>query len=294
MQAFPIPVVALGPGSQPLDDDGLDYQPLPSLAPRPQPRVPDHLDGADLRRAALLLAAFEKEWRLAGDSPSSPPRLRLTRVAPKVVRALDESLGDGDVSIVVRKRTPGAGFAATDLPALRVQETAFSGLWRVSASRPDGAIGEQTLELAEIPERVRAACRRGRRTLSPWSERPGTMNAPAVLREVAHRAAKRKPGDPVHAMNLSLLPLTPEDRVLIDQVLGLGPVSFLSRGFGNCRIDSTVLRGVWRVRYFNNMETTILDAIEIADVPEAAAAAPEDIADGLERLPELIAWMREP
>ena len=67
----------------------------------------------------------------------------------------------------------------------------------------------------------------------------------------------------------------------------------ISRGFGNCRVTSTLTRNVWRVQYFNSMNTLILDTIEVIDVPEVAIAAPEDLSDSRERLAELITWMAE-
>jgi len=67
----------------------------------------------------------------------------------------------------------------------------------------------------------------------------------------------------------------------------------ISRGFGNCRVTSTAARDVWRVQYFNSMNTLILNTIEIVDVPEVALAAAEDLADSRVRLSELIEWMDE-
>ena len=67
----------------------------------------------------------------------------------------------------------------------------------------------------------------------------------------------------------------------------------ISRGFGNCRITSTLARDVWRVQYFNAMNTMILNTIEVVDVPEVALAAVEDLEDSRGRLAELIAWMSD-
>jgi hydrogenase-1 operon protein HyaF len=77
-------------------------------------------------------------------------------------------------------------------------------------------------------------------------------------------------------------------------MLPVGPVAIMSRGFGNCHITSTALANVWRVQYFNNMQTLILDTIEVVDIPEVALAAPEDLADSALRLTELAEWMAEP
>jgi hydrogenase-1 operon protein HyaF len=94
-------------------------------------------------------------------------------------------------------------------------------------------------------------------------------------------------------MNLTLFPLTVEDHRVLERALPVGDVAIISRGFGNCRITSTATRDVWRVQYFNSMNTLILNTIEVVDVPEVALAADEDLLDSRERLAELIAWMGE-
>jgi hydrogenase-1 operon protein HyaF len=80
---------------------------------------------------------------------------------------------------------------------------------------------------------------------------------------------------------------------MLERALPGGSVAIMSRGFGNCRITSTTARNVWRVQYFNSMNTLILNTIEVVDVPEVALAAPEDLDDTRERLAELIDWMSE-
>jgi hydrogenase-1 operon protein HyaF len=94
-------------------------------------------------------------------------------------------------------------------------------------------------------------------------------------------------------LNLTLFPLTPDDHQVLERALPVGPVAMISRGFGNCRVTSTAARDVWRVQYFNSMNTLILNTIEIVDVPEVALAAAEDLADSRVRLSELIEWMDE-
>ena len=94
-------------------------------------------------------------------------------------------------------------------------------------------------------------------------------------------------------INLTLFPLTPDDHDVLLRALPVGPVAIMSRGFGNCRVTSTASRDVWRVQYFNNMNTLILNTIEIVDMPEVALAAVEDLEDTRERLSDLVAWMGE-
>jgi len=104
---------------------------------------------------------------------------------------------------------------------------------------------------------------------------------------------RREAGLPAHVINLTLFPLTPEDHQVLEQAFPVGPVAMISRGFGNCRITSTLARDVWRVQYFNSMNTLILNTIEVVDLPEVAIAAADDLVDSRERLADLVAWMEE-
>ncbi|MCK7499057.1 MAG: hydrogenase expression/formation protein [Comamonadaceae bacterium] len=67
------------------------------------------------------------------------------------------------------------------------------------------------------------------------------MNAPALLdRARASSVAHWRAGQPAHVVNLTLLPLTPEDQRLLDQRARRRPRwSMLSRGYGNCRDHPT-------------------------------------------------------
>ena len=73
----------------------------------------------------------------------------------------------------------------------------------------------------------------------------GVFNAPSILIEIADKGIAYQPGDPVHAINLSLLPLTQEDVTYLGDKLGRGNTVILSRGYGNCRVSSTNTRNVW-------------------------------------------------
>jgi hydrogenase-1 operon protein HyaF len=124
---------------------------------------------------------------------------------------------------------------------------------------------------------------------------PGVMNAMSLLTEMRDHAARYRPGDLAHVINLTLLPLSPADTGFLDAVLGTGPVEILSRGYGNCHVGSTRFENVWRVRFYNSMNKLILDSIEIIDLPLVACAAAEDIADSAQRLREILEsyWSRD-
>lgn len=286
MKDFPIPVVPFGAGSQPVDDEEFHYLPMPGAEPLRTPIPPENAAPTDLAAAAAvveqLLEAMQRHRPGAGESP----RFSVKAMAPGALAALNDSLGQGEVSAVVN--------GANGAPAWRAQETAFAGVWRVRLEDERGATIEDILEAGDMPAVVKDAAAKANGARLDASLLPaGVMNAPAIVSEIRHHAQRFRPGTPAHVVNLSLLPLAPADHDGLAAVLGEGPVAILSRGFGNCRISSTQARGIWRVRYFNSMNTLILDTIEIVDFPESARAGAEDYDDSIERLHELLRWLRE-
>jgi hydrogenase-1 operon protein HyaF len=282
MKSFPIPVRVTGPGSH-VEEEELQYLDIPrDISTFEMPSVPETEDTASLTIArdtlARLLAMME-QWK-----PGSPhPVLDMRGVPPAAQVIANQVLGDGEVSI-----------RATGSRLLKVQESVFAGLWRVVELDSAGQLLADWLEAAPLPAAVLAAARDGARdTLMPVEIADGAMNSPALLHELQAQLKSRKSGDRPHVLNLTLFPMTPEDHQMLERALPVGSVAIISRGFGNCRITSTAARNVWRVQYFNSMNTLILNTIEVVDVPEVALAAPEDLDDTRARLAELIDWMSE-
>jgi hydrogenase-1 operon protein HyaF len=285
MNDFPIPVRMVGAGSQPADDEELQYLPMPrEMNTFRMPIVPERVDAQPLTEARDLLAAFLREMeRWNPEAEACGPQLDLSAVSPKALEITNQMLGEGEVSI----RIGGAH-------AVRIQESVFTGLWRVCALDGDGRLAGDRLEAAALPRVVVDAARAAAQPrLAPIAIPPGAMNSPAVINEIAAQMHARRPGCRAHVVNLTLFPLTPDDHAVLDAVLPVGPVALISRGFGNCRITSTSARDVWRVQYFNSMNTLILNTIEVVEVPEVALAAAEDLVDSRVRLAELVDWMSE-
>jgi len=285
MKPFPIPVTAFGAGTQPAEDLELEFLEMPKAEPLCTPIPPENAAAEELAAAADVVEQLLEAMR--GHRPGDPgaPRFSLKAMAPGALRTLNESLGHGEVSAVVASGNDGVW---------RIQETAFAGVWRSQREDARGGIVEDVLEADDMPLPVKQAAARVAGTRLDGAMLPaGVMNAPSIVEELRHHAKQFRPGRPAHVVNLSLLPLVPADHEGLDHVLGEGPVAILSRGFGNCRINATNARGIWRVRYFNTMNTVILDTIEVVDLPEAARAAGDDYDDSLVRLVELLAWLRE-
>ena len=285
MTDFPIPVRMVGAGSQPAEADELQFLPMPrEMNTFRMPVVPDHVAREPLTEARDVLAAFLSEMeRWNPEADAYGPQQDLAGVAPEALEIVNQMLGEGEVSIRIGGER-----------AVRIQESVFTGLWRVCTLDGDGALASDRLEAAALPRVVVDAARAAAMPrLAPIGIPPGAMNSPAVINEIGAQMRAQRPGSRAHVVNLTLFPLTPDDHAVLEQALPVGCVAMISRGFGNCHITSTALRDVWRVQYFNSMKTLILNTIEIVDIPAVALAAAEDLDDSRERLAELVAWMDE-
>lgn len=294
MKDFPIPVVTtglVGPGSQSDAGEDFSYMPIPREVPTfSMPQVPENADAVAMAGARDLLARFVQDML----SPTSTP-LDLLTLPAAMVEILNQTLGEGEVSIRVAYQNG----VRTDV---RIQETVFAGVWRERHLSPDGRLLKDDLLAAPIPPIAVHFAERSSTPVLPAIDIPaGAMNSPSLLTEIRAAVSSFRAGATLaaadnpeaHVINLTLLPLTPDDNALLDRALPAGSVAILSRGFGNCRISSTAIRHLWRVQYFNSMQTMILNTLEITRVPEVALAAAEDLADSRERLLELLDWMSD-
>lgn len=283
MKEFPLPVVAVGPGSQPEEDESLQYMPLPSaMMTFALPVINDEADPLLMAAACAVVERLRDEMQAAPLDSATLPTVELQYMDTEVVRLLNQTMGEGEVSIAVR----GSG-------QYRIQETVFASVWRVHEFATDGRLIGDTIMACAIPPMVTQWAQDGVSLECKIPEKDaGLMNAPAVLTEIVGKARGYKAGDGAHVINLTLLPMSPEDLECLTQTLGVGAVTILSRGYGNCRITSTRLPNVWWVQYFNSMDTLILNTIEVSDVPEVAQASSEDYEDSIERLGEWLQVMQ--
>jgi hydrogenase-1 operon protein HyaF len=265
-------------------DEGVGYMPMPrEMSTFEMPRLPEPGPDSDVAGARDVLAAFLPRLDAWLQSGSAPPALDLAGLAPAALRVLNETLGEGEVAARV-----DAGHE------IRVQETVFAGVWREQHFDAGGALAHDYLLAAPIPGVVTGVAHdRSLASLRALALPDGAMNVPALVHELQEAMDRSGPGVPSHVINLTLLPLSPDDTAHLNALLDGGAVVILSRGFGNCRIGSTAARHVWRVQYFNNMQTLILDTIEVVDVPEAALAAREDLVETRSRLADLVQWMSD-
>lgn len=280
-----IPIVEIGPGTQAsAAEDGLEYLAMPSaMQTYRAPLLPEPEDSEGLDQAHRLLA--EVLSALAGWQPGDRARrVELDGLDTANRHFVDQVLGEGEVSVAYAATSP-----------VRAQESVLAGVWRVQHLDRLGRVLRDTIEIGDVPELVRDATFVGADShldSTCDTDDPALQNAPALLVELADQLTGWRVGDPVHSINLSLLPHSDADLALLGERLGVGPVTILSRGYGNCRIGSTAMRNTWWIKYYNSQDALILNTIEVCDVPAVAQAAAEDIADSVERLDEILALYR--
>lgn len=283
MRPVTIPIRSVTPEPDP----GLEFMAMPrEMATFEMPTPPEPGPAHDVAGARAVLAVFVEAFGHWLEHGGEPPALDLIGLPADTLRVLNETLGEGEVSAIA----DGDGSDDT----VRVQETVFSGTWRQQHVDAGGVLRHDLLLAAAIPPLLpRRAQARAQAALRARDLPPGAMNVPALLHELQQAMDACAPEAPSHVINLTLLPLSPEDTAHLDAVLDGGSVVMLSRGFGNCRISSTAARDLWRVQYFNNMQTLILNTLEVVTIPEVAIAAREDLLESHARLVDLVQWMGE-
>jgi hydrogenase-1 operon protein HyaF len=266
----------VGAGTQPADEDGaeLSYMEMPKgMRTYAMPAVPEPDEVEDIGSALALLA--EVRDALAEGKSASFDLGGLDRQNRAFV---DQVLGDGEVSIVAGS-------------TIQAQESVLAGVWRVHELDAAGRLQRDTIEVGGFPRCVLRVAQDAAALALTAHDGPlpaMVYNAPALVTEMEDKLTAWRPGMEAHVINLSLLPLSDEDVSYLDARLGPGPVTILSRGYGNCRISSTGTRNGWYVRYFNSREAVILNTIEITEIPSVACAAPEDLEDSAQRLGEIL------
>ncbi len=271
----------LAPGSQPADDEGkLEYMQMPSaMMTFAMPDLPEPEDTAGLAPAkAALATVLARLQDYAADGAHNI--VSLAGLDAANLELVNQVLGEGEVSVV------GGG-------ELQAQEAVLAGVWRVRGTDAEGRVLRDEIEVGSFPTSVAALAFKAARpaVAIPESFAPDVFNAPPLLPEINEhipQVAAQGIGGAPHVINLSLLPHTEADLALLAELLGEGPLTILSRGYGNCRVTSSGTDSVWWVQFYNSQDTLILNSIEICALPEVVCAAPEDIEESADRLREIL------
>lgn len=253
----------------PYDDPECQYLNLPeSMHTFVVPEL-SGLENADVRAVLNHLARF-----LQGEQISPIDMLSLE--AP-IQKSLEEIFGEGEVSLL----------ADSNNTRITVLESVFAGIW-VAKRYFEGKLTKYYLEAGAYPKVLDQCLQELSGIPQEVTEYPaGLMNAPALLREIFIKSKEYRQGQD-EVINLTLLPMIPEDMAYLSETLGLAGLSILAKGYGDCRISRTRLPHVWWVQYFNSTGQLILNTLEICLIPQVVKAAKEDLEDSLQRLQELL------
>ena len=273
MKPLNIPVKVVGQ-----EEDGLEYFSMPKgMDVYAAPHLPEPEEMVDLAEAKAVLA----EMRAALASCGQLKTIGLGYLPAADRALLGQVLGEGEVSIRID----------ADFP-VKIQESILTGVWQIRGFDQAGTMILDEIEVGAFPERVISSALESATGIDfPESLPKGGMNALPVLAELRSKAESYRAGDAAHVVNLTLLPMTPADMGCIEAALGIGAVTILSRGYGNCRISSTQLANVWWVQYYNSQDVMILNTLEVVDLPDVVRAASQDIEDSCERLEEILQWV---
>tara|TARA_R110000782_G_scaffold200400_2_gene289267 strand:- start:780 stop:1658 length:879 start_codon:yes stop_codon:yes gene_type:complete len=276
-----IPVRVIGPGSQPesLDGQTLSYIEMPGEIERyHDPAIPDPDAFVELEGAREAMAWLQKA--LATCAGAGHAELaNLAALDPESRDLVNQILGEGEVAVQY-----DGTFRA------KSQETVLAGVWRTLFMDSDDKVICDLLEVSDVPHTVRMSDDAFRPVdISRTGLSDDLGNAVAVLIELRARSDQYLESRVPHAINLTLLPLTQDELEFLDARLGRGPVDTLSRAYGKCQVFRTLTPNIWWVRYYNSMGTLILNTLEVADIPAAIRAAPEDIAESAKRLDCILA-----
>ena len=259
--------------------DQLDILPMPrDINSYKKPLLPEVESVDNLTRAMEAMAWLQEA--LAGYRVGAESRaLDITTLDAQNRDLVNQILGEGEVSVLYR-----GDFAA------RIQEAVLAGVWRTFYLDREGNPSRDVIEVCDAPLLARSPASDHLTDLADRAANAPTdaANARPILVEIQEKLEHRSAALPAHVINLTLLPLSESELQFLDQALGIGPIRILSRGYGDCRIDSTGVAGVWWVRYFNAADKLILNTLEVVDLPAVACAAQEDLDDSCERLRDIL------
>ena len=273
-----IPVTVVGPGSQPEGDQQLSYIDMPDdMDTYRAPLLPE-LGAVQHLSAARETMGWLRQALADYHCGAAPLLANLSALDEASRDLVNQILGEGEVSVTYS----GAN-------AARTQESVLAGVWRTMYFDAEDRVVCDLLEVADAPHVVRSADENCRPVdVSKPDAACNVPNALPILTELEYQSEKFNQDGVPHSINLSLLPLSEAELEFLDERLGRGTVDILSRSYGKCQIISTRSRNIWWVRYYNSMGISILNSLEVADVPVVVNAAAEDLRDSAQRLDDIL------
>ncbi|MDH5324663.1 MAG: hydrogenase expression/formation protein [Gammaproteobacteria bacterium] len=111
---------------------------------------------------------------------------------------------------------------------------------------------------------------------SPWIQ--------SLLQEITRALQSLLDLRVTHCIDLTHLPLTPNDRQVLQQILGEGEVRVDIGVLGKTAILETAVSGVWWVRHYEPGGGLVSELLEMALVPEIVETQLMDVQESLTKL----------
>jgi hydrogenase-1 operon protein HyaF len=111
----------------------------------------------------------------------------------------------------------------------------------------------------------------------------------AILAELAGLLERLASGEPPATIDLRSLPMSPQDRVALQSVLGDGEVQASLDALGRSIIRETRVPGLWWVEHRDPDGELIAESIEVTRIPHILLSALDEIGAGAAALRAQIA-----
>ena len=115
-----------------------------------------------------------------------------------------------------------------------------------------------------------------------------TGNLLPLLHELRHALRRFTDAGTSHTIDLSSLPMAPEEQRQLQRILGEGEVRASLQALGSSNIAETAIPGIWSITHYNGDEKIVGRFLEVTDCPSLLKSQHQDLADGIDRLEQLI------
>ncbi|CCG92217.1 putative HupH hydrogenase expression protein [Methylacidiphilum fumariolicum SolV] len=228
------------------------------------------------RRLRKMQTLLEKIFYSFLKAKSGKESEKISLSTPTDIKSVANFLSVGEVEITIDEPFP-----------LLIFETQILGLWAVCLSNQ-----LQWLEVGQLPSVLLKTQRSlppipkfSLKELAPFSG--GLMNSPYLLVEINRLATDYEIEKKPQVIQLSLLPLSLKDKEFLESTLGLGKTLIRIKGYGDCLIKNSQYKNIWWIEHFNSAGKSLLQAIEIDEVPAIVKAAREDLDGSILRIQKL-------
>ncbi|ECZ0087151.1 hydrogenase expression/formation protein, partial [Salmonella enterica subsp. enterica] len=190
----------------PPEEEDFNFLPIPAGINLPlMPVLPEQALPAELRVARHVLTTLIRDMDNPVATLPFPLSYKLNATEQQNSGLLDQLLGEGEIS---------ARVLLSDGKEQRIQETVFTGVWRVREYNADQQRVADEIIIGPIPESIWQTHPQPPITPELPPQPAGLMNGAFIAHEIAERV--KQPVKEPHIINLTLLPVNDADREYLE------------------------------------------------------------------------------